>query len=67
MLSTKRMRGAKTVQLEKSKALCVQTADALLGTQRQENQKWRSVCSCFDGFTAGVVKSWGRDASFSED
>ena len=42
------MRGAKTVQLEKSMALCVQTADALLGTQRQENQKWRSVCSCFD-------------------
>ena len=42
------MRGAKTVQLEKSVALCVQTADALLGTQRQENQKWRSVYSCFD-------------------
>ena len=42
------MRGAKTVQLEKSMALCVQTADALLGTQRQENQEWRSVCSCFD-------------------
>ena len=42
------MRGAKTVQLEKSMALCVQTADALLGTQRQENQKLRSVCSCFD-------------------
>ena len=42
------MRGAKTVQLEKSMALCVQTADALLSTQRQENQKWRSVCSCFD-------------------
>ena len=39
VLFTKRMRGAKTVQLEKSVALCVQTADALLGKQRQENQK----------------------------
>ena len=53
------MRGAKTVQLEKSMALCVQTADALLSTQRQENQKWRSVCSCFD---SSIENSFGQNS-----
>ena len=49
------MRGAKTVQLEKSEALCVQTADALLDTQRQENKKRRSVCFCFDSLRPDLM------------
>ena len=49
------MRGAKTVQLEKSMALCVQTADALLDTQRQENKKRRSVCFCFDSLRPDLM------------
>ena len=62
VLSTKRMRGAKTVQLEKSMALCVQTADALLDTQRQENQKWRSVCGSLFLFCSSIENSDGQNS-----